>query len=212
MASRKAFIGLVAGAATAAMLLTSCSGGGGEDPSNSLDGDVTGEVTFVTWRTDLIQDGTFEKYAAEFTKKYPDASVKFEGITDYEGEMRTRLSTTNYGDVLGIPNSVLPDQFADFFEPLGDTDDLAADYRFLAPKSFDGVQYGIALGGNANGLIYNTDVFAEAGVTSVPKTADEFLDAMKAIQQNTDAIPYYTNYKDGWPLSQWSSNIGAITG
>jgi ABC-type glycerol-3-phosphate transport system substrate-binding protein len=212
MASRKAFIGLVAGAATAALLLTSCSGGGGDDASNTIDGDVTGEVTFVTWRTDLIQDGTFDKYAAEFTKKYPDASVKFEGITDYEGEMRTRLSTTNYGDVLGIPNSVLPDQFADFFEPLGKTDDLAADYRFLAPKSYEGVQYGIALGGNANGLIYNTDVFEQAGVTEVPKTAEEFLAAMKAIQQNTDAIPYYTNYKDGWPLSQWSSNIGAITG
>jgi ABC-type glycerol-3-phosphate transport system substrate-binding protein len=212
MASRKAFIGLVAGAATAALLLTSCSGGGGDGASNTLDGDVKGEVTFVTWRTDLIQDGTFDKYAAEFTKKYPDASVKFEGITDYEGEMRTRLSTTNYGDVLGIPNSVLPDQFADFFEPLGKTDDLAADYRFLAPKSYEGVQYGIALGGNANGLIYNTDVFEQAGVTEVPKTAEEFLAAMKAIQQNTDAIPYYTNYKDGWPLSQWSSNIGAITG
>src|SRR5690606_30305525 len=97
-------------------------------------------------------------------------------------------------------------------EPLGETDDLAADYRFLAPKSYEGVQYGIALGGNANGLIYNTDVFEQAGVTEVPKTADEFLDAMKAIRDKTDAIPYYTNYKDGWPVSQWSGNSGAITG
>lgn len=212
MASRKAFTGLVAGAATAALLLTSCSGGGGDDASNTIDGDVTGEVTFVTWRTDLITDGTFDEYAAQFHEKYPDATVKFEGITDYEGELKTRLSTTNYGDVLGIPNSVFPDQFADFFEPLGKTADLAADYRFLAPKSYDGVQYGIALGGNANGLIYNTDVFAKAGVTEVPKTPEDFLAAMKKIKASGDTIPYYTNYKDGWPLSQWSSNIGAITG
>ena len=212
MASRKALAGLVAGAATAALLLTSCAAGGGDDSSNTIDGEVTGEVNFVTWRTDLIQDGTFDEYAAAFTEKYPDASVTFEGITDYEGEMRTRLSTTNYGDVLGIPNSVFPDQFADFFEPLGETADLEADYRFLTPKSFDGTQYGIALGGNANGLIYNKDVFEAAGVTEIPKSHDDFLAALKAISDNTEAIPLYTNYKDGWPLSQWSSNVGAITG
>jgi len=212
MATRKAFIGLVAGAATAALLLTSCSSGGGDDESNTIDGDVTGEVTFVTWRTDLIQDGTFDDYAAKFHEKYPDATVKFEGITDYEGELKTRLSTTNYGDVLGLPNSVQPDQFADFFEPLGETDELASTYRFLTQKSYEGVQYGLALGGNANGLVYNTHVFEEAGITDVPKTAEEFLAALRAIKDTTDAIPLYTNYKDGWPLSQWSGNIGAITG
>lgn len=212
MASRKAFIGLVAGAATAALLLTSCSGGGGDDASNAIDGDVTGEVTFVTWRTDLIQDGTFDGYATKFHEKYPDATVKFEGITDYEGELKTRLSTSNYGDVLGLPNSVQPDQFADFFEPLGQTADLESTYRFLTPKSYEGVQYGIALGGNANGLVYNTQVFEEAGVTEVPKTADEFLTALKAVKSSTDAIPMYTNYKDGWPLSQWSGDIGSVTG
>ncbi|TXK18657.1 ABC transporter substrate-binding protein [Homoserinibacter sp. GY 40078] len=211
--SRRTAFGLVAGAATAAILLTSCASGGGTDSSsNSIDGDVTGEVTFVTWRTDLIQDGTFDEYAAAFHEKYPDATVKFEGITDYEGELKTRLSTTNYGDVLGLPNSVQPDQFADFFEPLGQTDDLADTYRFLSAKSYEGVQYGLALGGNANGLVYNTQVFADAGVTEVPATEDAFLDALAAIKANTDAIPLYTNYKDGWPLSQWSGNIGAITG
>ncbi|MET2013009.1 ABC transporter substrate-binding protein [Microbacterium chocolatum] len=196
-----------------ALALTGCAGGSGnDDPDNTIDGEVQGEVTFVTWRTDLVQDGTFDAYAEQFSEMYPDASVTFESITDYEGEMRTRLSTEKYGDVLGIPNSVQPDQFADYFEPLGQTDDFADTYRFLAPKSFDGVQYGLALGGNANGLVYNTAVFEEAGVTEVPKTEEEFLDALQAIQDNTDAIPMYTNYKDGWPLSQWTGNVGAPNG
>jgi ABC-type glycerol-3-phosphate transport system substrate-binding protein len=191
-------------------VLASCAGSPSTD--SGLDGDVTGEVTFVTWRTDLIEDGTFDAYAEAFTAKYPEATVKFEGITDYEGELRTRLSTTNYGDVLGIPNSVQPDQLADFFEPLGETADLEADYRFLAAKSFEGVQYGLALGGNANGLVYNKAVFEEAGIDALPTSLDEFIDALTAIKDNTDAIPLYTNYKDGWPLSQWSGNLGAVTG
>lgn len=196
-----------------AVAVSGCAGGSGaSDADNTIDGEVKGDVVFVTWRTDLVQDGTLDGYAEEFTAKYPDVTVTFEGITDYEGEMKTRLSTTNYGDVLGIPNSVQPDQFADFFEPLGTTADLEADYRFLAAKSFEDTQYGLALGGNANGIVYNTAVFEEAGVSTPPTTEEEWLAAMEKVKQNTDAIPMYTNYKDGWPLSQWSSNIGAITG
>ncbi len=206
-------LGAVALMMTAGLALAGCTASGGsDDTSNTIDGEVTGEVTFVTWRTDLIEDGTFDAYAEEFTKKYPEASVTFEGITDYEGELRTRLSTTNYGDVLGLPNSVLPDQFADFFEPLGETADLSATYRFLAPKSYEGTQYGIALGGNANGVLYNTEVFAAAGIDTLPTSEAEFIDALTAIKSNTEAIPLYTNYKDGWPMSQWSGNIGAVTG
>jgi ABC-type glycerol-3-phosphate transport system substrate-binding protein len=203
--------GAVALLTASAVVLTGCAGGS-TDTGGGLDGDVTGEVTFVTWRTDLVENGTFDEYAEKFNEMYPEATVVFEGITDYEGELRTRLSTTNYGDVLGIPNSVAPDQLGDFFEPLGQTDDLAADYRFLAAKSFEGVQYGIALGGNANGLVYNKAVFAEAGIDELPTSLDEFVDALEAIKANTDAIPLYTNYKDGWPLSQWSGNLGAVTG
>ncbi|MCI2956705.1 extracellular solute-binding protein [Agromyces atrinae] len=210
MASRNAVVA-VSLAAVSALLLAGCAGGDtGSD--EGIDGDVKGEVTFVTWRTDLITDGTFDEYAAEFTKKYPEASVKFQGITDYEGELKTRLSTTNYGDVLGVPNSVQPDQLADFFEPLGETADLESDYRFLAPRSFEGTQYGLALGGNANGLVYNKKVFADAGITELPTSHDEFIDALKQVDEKTDAIPLYTNYKDGWPLSQWTGNLGAISG
>ena len=210
--ARKTLAGITLLVATA-VAVSGCTGGSGaNDADNTIDGEVTGEVTFVTWRTDLVQDGTFDAYAEEFHEMYPNATVTFEGITDYEGELKTRLSTTNYGDVLGIPNSVQPDQFADFFEPLGDTEELTADYRFLAPKSYDGTQYGLALGGNANGIVYNTAVFEEAGITAPPATEDEWLAAMEKIQANTDAIPMCTNYKDGWPLSQWSGNIGAVTG
>ena len=81
-------------------------------------GDVKGDITVVTWRTDLIADGTFDKYAEEFTAKYPDVKVTFEGITDYSGEMQTRMSTSNYGDVLGIP-TISPNQYDQFLEPLG---------------------------------------------------------------------------------------------
>lgn len=193
-----------------AVAISGCAGGGANDANNTIDGDVKGDIKVVTWRTDLVEDGTFDKYAKEFNKKYPDVKVTFEGITDYSGEMLTRMSTTNYGDVIGIP-AIQPDQFEQFLEPLGDTADFEDTYRFLPAASYDGTQYGIAFGGNANGVVYNKKVFEEAGVTELPTTEDEWLDALQKVKDDTDAIPMYTNYKDGWPLTQSFGNLGAIT-
>ncbi|MEJ1154640.1 ABC transporter substrate-binding protein [Microbacterium marmarense] len=213
MATRKAMIGLVAVAATTTLLLSACSGAS-TDASGGDSDEVAGDITFLTNRTDLQTDGTWDAYIAEFQEVYPDVSVTVEGLTNYADDVATRMSTPNgYGDVLLIPDSVPADQFADFFDPLGAVDDLAETYRFQATASFDGQQYGIALGGNANGVLFNTEVFEAAGVEELPKTEDEFLDALRAIQNNTEATPYYTNYKDGWPLGgQWSNNIGGVTG
>jgi ABC-type glycerol-3-phosphate transport system substrate-binding protein len=210
MASRKAIVGLAAVAA-ATLLLTSCTASGSGDGGGS--DEVAGDITFLTNRTDLQTDGTWDEYIAEFQKEYPDVDVKVEAITNYEDDVKTRLSTPNgYGDVLLIPNSVAPSQYPDFFEPLGDAEDLADTYRFLAPKTVDGVQYGIALGGNANGVLYNTEVFADAGVTEAPTTEADFLAALEAVK-GTGAVPLYTNYKDGWPLGgQWTNIVGAVTG
>jgi ABC-type glycerol-3-phosphate transport system substrate-binding protein len=207
--AKKAFAG-IALLATAAVALSGCAGSGAADADNTIDGEVKGDIKVVTWRTDLVEDGTFEKYAEEFNKEYPDVKVTFEGITDYAGEMLTRMSTTNYGDVIGIP-AIKPDQYEQFLEPLGETADFEDTYRFLPAASFDATQYGIAWGGNANGVVYNKAVFEDAGVTALPTTEEEWLAALQQVADNTDAIPLYTNYKDGWPLTQSFGNLGVIT-
>lgn len=210
MAIRRAMVGLVAVAATT-LLLTACSGTS-DDPSDGS-GEISGDITFLTNRTDLEADGTWDAYIEEFNSEYPDVNVTVEAITNYADDVRTRMSSPNgYGDVLLIPE-VPADQFPDFFEPLGTVDELAEDYRFVAEKAYGGDVYGIALGGNANGVLYNKEVFEAAGVTELPTSEDEFIEALELVAENTDATPYYTNYKDGWPLGgQWTSNIGAVTG
>ncbi|MFC8681176.1 ABC transporter substrate-binding protein [Microbacterium ureisolvens] len=207
--AKKAFAG-IALLATAAVAISGCAGGGASDADNTIDGEVKGDIKVVTWRTDLVEDGTFDKYAEAFNEEYPDVNVTFEGITDYAGEMLTRMSTTNYGDVIGIP-AIKPDQYEQFLEPLGDTAEFEDTYRFLPAASYDGTQYGIAWGGNANGVVYNKKIFEEAGVTELPTTEGEWLEALQKVKDNTDAIPLYTNYKDGWPLTQSFGNLGVVT-
>lgn len=197
--------------AISAIALTGCSAGSSsKDASSGIDGEIKGDIKVVTWRTDLVQDGTFDGYVKAFEEKYPDVKVTVEGITDYEGEMKTRLSTSNYGDVIGIP-TMQQSQFEQFMEPLGKKEDFAGTYRFVNSGSYEGTQYGISVGGNANGILYNKKVFEEAGITELPVTGAEFIDDLKKVKENTDAVPYYTNYKDGWPLTQSFSNLGSIT-
>jgi len=209
MSARRTLTG-VGAAAVATMLLAACSGGGG-DPGGTIDGEATGSITVLTNRTDLVNDGTFEQYVSEFNETYPDVDVTVEGVNDYENAIRTRLNGTSYGDVLAIPAAVSPDQYSQFFEPLGDVSEYDQ-YRFTAPSAFEGTLYGIASGGNANGIVYNKQVLDEAGVTELPTTEAEWLEALQQIEDNTDATPFYTNYKDGWPVSQGMGNLGAITG
>jgi len=200
---------LIAGVAViaATVLLAGCSSGASTSTDAAA---ITGEITVLTNRTDIV-DTTFKDYAAEFTKAYPGTSVKFEAIAKYETDVATRLSSGDYGDVLLIPNTVTKAQLPQFFEPLGTVDELSKTYRFTAEQAYDGKAYGVAQTGNAQGIVYNKKVWAAAGITTLPKTPDEFLTDLKAIKAKTAATPYYTNYKDGWPLSQWDGNR-AITG
>jgi raffinose/stachyose/melibiose transport system substrate-binding protein len=172
---------------------------------------VSGAITVLTQRTDLDQSGRLAEYAAEFNKIYPDIKVTFESITDYEGEVRIRMNTAEYGDVLMIPNSITPQELPTFFEPLGTVDELGKTYRFINEQAYKGTVYGIATTGNANGLVYNKKVFATAGITKLPTTPEEFIADLQLIMDKTDAIPLYTNYKDGWPTTQWEGNRGSIS-
>ena len=99
-----------------------------------------------------------------------------------------------------------------FFEPLGTTDELGQKYRFVNEQAADGKVYALATFGNANGIVYNKKVFRDAGITAQPTSTDELMTDLKAIKAKTDAVPLYTNYKDGWPLT-WPQNLmGAYSG
>jgi len=199
-------LGVAATAAIAALLLSGCAGGAAND-----DGEPAGTITVLTNRTDLV-DTTFKDYAAEFTKKYPGTEVKFEALTDYEGDAKIRLNSRDYGDVILIPSSnVTKDKYADYFEPMGSTEELSEKYRFTNEGSFDGTAYGVSTFGSAMGYVFNKDVWTKAGITTPPATEEEYLDALEKIKA-TGSIPYYTNYKDGWPLATIEGNLGTVQG
>ncbi len=176
---------------------------------------LSGEITFITNRTDLAADGTYDELIAKFKEKNPDAVINVESITDYSGEMATRMQTEEYGDVLMIPDAVPSTEFANYFEPWGTVEELSSKYQegYLYAKWIDGQVYGLAYMCTVQGIVYNKQVWESAGITELPKTPDEFLADLQLIKDNTDATPYYTNANSGWPLDQWQDHcFGSVTG
>ncbi len=202
--------------ATAALLVAGgCSGGGSKgsgsagsptDPSK-----VSGDITVLTHKTDLAGNGTLDRYAAEFNKIYPNVHVKFEAIVAYETDVKVRMNSDKYGDVLMIPAAIPLSDYPKFFAPLGSTSDLSQKYRFMENTSYKGQVYGIPTNGNANGLVYNKAVWKQAGIEKWPTSYDEFLTDLQAIKDKTQATPFYTIYHEGWPMTAWQGNIGSGT-
>jgi raffinose/stachyose/melibiose transport system substrate-binding protein len=210
MINRRNLLGM--GAAAALALVTGCTGGATDDDTASagdFSGDIKGGITVLTNRTDLV-DTALPAYAKKFEAKYPGTKVTFQGVTNYEDDVTTQLSSGDYGDVLLIPNSVAIDQYGQFFEPLGTVEELKAKYRFIDQGAYDGKGYGLSLGGIAKGFVINKAIWSQAGVTAPPKTPEEFVAGLKAIAAKTRATPYYTNYKDGWPLSEWNNQRAVL--
>ena len=87
-------------------------------------------------------------------------------------------------------------------------------YRWSDKKmTADGNVYGLAVGGTATGVLYNKKIWEQAGITETPKTPDEFLADLQLIKDNTDAIPYYTNFKDAsWTITQWQNLVLSAAG
>jgi ABC-type glycerol-3-phosphate transport system substrate-binding protein len=167
---------------------------------------------WLNHRTDMDKDGSLAKLVAAFNKDYPNITVKWETMTDYAGEMQTRMNTTDYGDVLFIPPALTADKFGNFLTPLGTVADLGKKYMFVSEAAYNGTVYGLSITGNGQGLLYNKDVFKAAGITTLPKTPDEFLADLKLIKDKTSAVPLYTNYHAGWALTQWDSQIESVSG
>ncbi len=166
--------------------------------------DLQASIKVLTNRTDIV-DTVYKGYAEQFMALYPNIKVEYEGITDYEESVTLRLTAGDWGDIMFIPTSVAKNELSTYFMPLGDFAAMDGTYNFLEEKSFENVVYGIANGGTASGIAYNKKVWADAGITTMPKTPEEFLADLQLIKDNTNAVPLYTNFAAGWTMGAWDA-------
>ncbi|NPC93485.1 extracellular solute-binding protein [Bacillus sp. WMMC1349] len=189
--------------------LSAC--GSEKKQSGTGEKDISGNITVITQRTDIV-DTVFQKYAEKFQEKYPNVKVSFEALADYGGQITPRMNTKDYGDVLLIPTQVPIADIPDYFEPLGSLKDMEKKYMGVEERAVDGKVYGIPIAVTYTGIVYNKKVFEKAGIKKLPRTFNDLMEALKKVKNSTDAVPLYTNYASGWPLTQWEGVITTVAG
>ncbi|MBP1559920.1 MAG: extracellular solute-binding protein [Oscillospiraceae bacterium] len=183
-----------------------------DNSSADADTALTGTIKVLHHRTDRDQDGTMAKLTEGFNALYPDVKVEYQSFTNYADDIATMMQSDNYGDVVMTPQALKQADLPNFFASFGSYDELSKDYYWLENYSVDGSVYALPTGGTASGILYNKKVWADAGITELPKTTDEFLACLRQIKENTEAIPYYTNYNAGWCITQWQSLVVGASG
>lgn len=169
--------------------------------------DLKADLKILTHRTDIVNT-VFEDYKARFNKIYPNIKINYEAITDYVEDVTIRMTTKDWGDICMLPTTIDKNQYPEMLVSFGDLETLDKIYTFMDSRSYEGKVYGIPSTGNAQGVVYNKKVFRDAGITELPKTPEEFLDALQKIKDNTDAIPLYSNFAAGWTMTAWDAYIG----
>lgn len=172
--------------------------------------DLTASIKWIHHKTDREEDGTIADLVSRFNETYPNITVETEGVTDYAEDALLRLSTGDWGDIMFIP-AVDKADLSTYFQPLDSLENMQKEINFADAWQFDNTSYGVPYMANAQGVLYNKAVFEAAGITELPKTPTEFLEALQAIKDNTDAIPLYTNYAAGWTMGAWDAYIGVVS-
>ncbi len=172
--------------------------------------DLKTSITFITHRTDMAAPSypgrSWKDYIGDFNRLYPGIQVSVEALTNYSSSANELLKSGNWGNVMMIP-IMEKNLYPRYFVPFGMVEEISRTLRFADQFTYEGRVYGIASAGNVQGIIYNKRIFKEAGITKLPKTPDEFLNALRQIKRRTKAIPLYTNYAGAWPLDQWDYYI-----
>lgn len=151
-----------------------------------------------------IAEDDMQKYLEGFQKKYPNVTVEYHASGDYENYIKNRMESGDYGDVLFIPTYIPYDQVGTYFRALGEYGKLDEKYLYMENGIYSGkIVYGIPSFAYTSGILYNKDVFYQAGISEPPKSIEDFLVALQSIKERTDAIPFYTNYVSEWALPGW---------
>lgn len=174
--------------------------------------DITANLKFLTNRTDMETSDyagkNWSQYIEDFNKLYPNITINVEGITDYSSDSLLRLQGGDWGDIMMIPDVSKAD-LSTYFVSYGTSEEVATVCNYANNQIYDGQVYGIPITAAARGIVYNKKVFSDAGITTLPKTPEEFIEDLQMIKEKEpDVIPLYTNYAEGWTLSAWDDYIG----
>lgn len=192
------------------------------DNTQTNDGELSGEITFVAWGSD--NELECDKKACEkFMELHPGTTVKFEALNDdYATTVETRFLGGESPDVIyGHPQTLLKWIQEGMLMPLTDLyeshEELWDEDVFFTnlydSYLYDGEYYAVPVGADTTVLFYNKDVLDAANVEypTAETTWEEFAEMCKKVTvRDEDGIPSLLGI--GSITGQWMNILYSMGG
>ena len=176
--------------------LAAVVGGCAANPSNGVT-----TLNFFQFKGEALND--FNAIIEDFEAENPDIRVIQNQVADADTIIRTLLVKDRAPDVItlnangGFGKLAKAGVFYDFSdEPVLETINPAVQEILAALGNKEGEVNGLGYVNNANGVIYNQEIFEEQGL-EVPETWDEFIAVCDALV-DAGITPFYGTLADSW--------------
>ncbi len=181
--------------------LAGCGGKGGKGGNDST------TVKIRYWNSGLGTEW-LDAIIAAFEEKHPEYKVEYAPSADAQAVKAPFGNESTDETDLYMANTEMKFEYT---EPLDDVLDSTVegesktirekfDDAYLANEvAADGKIYELTYGGGAMGFVYNTKLFADAGINTLPRTTNELINACDSLME-ADIVPL-CHFKSG---SYWS--------
>ncbi|MFE9646706.1 extracellular solute-binding protein [Streptomyces sp. NPDC006365] len=188
--------GIAATALVASLALTATACGGSDSGSGESDGPLT--ITWWDTSNATNEAPTYQALVKEFEKANPDIKVDYVNVPfdQAQNKFDTAAGAKGAPDILRSEVGWTP-AFAKkgFFLPLDGTEALADQDKFqsslVEQAKYDGKTYGVPLVTDTLALVYNKDLFKQAGISKPPATWDDLKKAAATIKDKTGVDGYW---------------------
>jgi N,N'-diacetylchitobiose transport system substrate-binding protein len=175
--------------ATVALFAAACGSGNSPESASGNSGNTQAKDITVWLMNGSAPDAVIQRVNAQFNQAHPNTQVKIQ-IQQWDGiqeKTTTALASNTPPDVLEI-GSTLVSKFADS----GGLEDLSSKKADLGGETWlqgltdagtlDGKLYGIPYYAGDRAVLYRKDLFAKAGITTLPTDRAGFVATMAKLQ------------------------------
>ncbi|MCP3028017.1 ABC transporter substrate-binding protein [Halobacillus sp. A5] len=218
MQKKKFYTGM-ASALLASTVLAGCSFSSG-DSDSSGDGGSEDQVTVDVFQFKVEFKDQFEELVEMYEEENPDVNINVKtvgGGNDYGQALKTAFSSGEDPDVFNVGGPADVDEYEDYLTDLSDTE--AADAALegtLSAVDRDGEILGLPFNQEGYGLLYNKQVFEDAGVDAESiESMDDLEEAAQTIDEQKDDLgieaPFALPAKEQWVLGNHLANTFLAT-
>jgi raffinose/stachyose/melibiose transport system substrate-binding protein len=202
----KKILAVLTATALLATSLAGCSNASSSTESSTPSGNEANESEPVTLHFMLNSPENTDAYnamAAQYHTEFPNVTIEMDILqNDYQTVLTTKLNSGNVPDLFMTSAYSDNTTYKDYiYDITNESFVKSIDPALLSSVSVDGKVTGYPFLVQAHSFIYNKDLFEQAGITTLPKTLDEY----KAVCEKLNAIniqPFSSGFGEWWVMPQ----------